>query len=355
MISFNSSSDLVALNGTIDYNICFLHYSFAGAHQTFSQLHINGDKFYNHYKIFAIIILPFVFLAACGNFLILLSIAKTAVRSNPFHVVIFSQFLADLLLSGFIYPTNLIAVILDFYAPKELASTFGFLFIVALTSNATSICAVAVERVRGIVFRHGRTMERQIIWARFGAFLSWILPMAVTLPVALNIVPGIVMCSEEHKLYRMGTYGRSGPGMSFLYVRYLLFTEISFVIIPSIIIVACYAKIFIFMKNRSRAIQINAGNGEGASNPHNTGMQPILLRRVNNAKMAFLTAVTFVLTYYPYIVMTAYRPDAPVTTSEFSFRIGTTVLLWSGCCINPIIYSLLSWDFKQWFIKHFCR
>lgn len=342
-------------DGEYFVSFCFLQ-NFSDYTERLANFSEHTHEFDKYWRTFAAVMLPAVILGACGNLLVLLSISKIVGRKNPFHLVIFSQFIADLLLSGLIYPASLIAVLLNYRAPKAISKLFGLLFLVTQAAVCTSICVVAVERLRGIVFYNRFNKDQHFRMAIFGVLLSWIAPTTVALPILFDAIPGIVMCSEMQKLWRMGNIGVSGAAMELPFTRYLVLFELAFCIIPSFIIVGCYSKLLVFMRTRTRIINVSGISHADASARHNTGMQRILQKRFTTAKMACTIATTFFGTYYPYLTAVALtrqlRNSMPDKTVVLLLNV-VTAIFFLGCCVNPLIYALLSGDFRQWFRRVF--
>lgn len=92
---------------------------------------------------------------------------------------------------------------------------------------------------------------------------------------------------------------------------------------------------------------------------HLTGnLDKILVKRIQTTRLAGLITLCFFITYYPFTLSIITRHGLVPTEAETG-RVGALMLLlfclWSGCCINPLLFGLLNLKFQAWFLDLFRR
>ncbi|EDO40739.1 predicted protein [Nematostella vectensis] len=229
-------------------------------------------------------------------------------HTNGFIV---SLAISDVLVGGILFPL---------YMCNPTAEATGYLVSVILLSGVANLLAVTYDRYIAIVTPLGYLYKISKYFKRI-VFTSWALPIAYSL---LPLIWRTNIYSKEHKVY-------------------LLILQLFGVVVPFLLIVFAYCRIFYTvrksLKLRKRLPLTTMNNTRGEQRRVSTDARV--------AKVFAVVSVTFLLSWLPVIYITTAdligRPDLiPLVLADISFF---TIALSS--LLDPLVYSFLKPDFRR--------
>jgi 7 transmembrane receptor (rhodopsin family) len=304
-----------------------------------STTELTDAEYRPSFVIFAKVIMPVLLFGMIGNFIKLYFLISTSKRRSPVNLLILNQNICDLVLSTVIYPGHVVATLNGYKAKGAVAVVFTFIFYSSQVSVLLSIFFISINRLMAIVFytKFSSVLRK---WVNIvGLTVSWCLPLAFYMVVVAGLVPEVMIVGAL--LHPMGTTiptdqaGKKGFQLFFLMAIGVC------VVVPSLGTLLSYTAVWVTVRKRRYHV--------GVSNRPRGSLEKILTKRIRSAKLSGLIALGFFLTYYPFTMATIIRGGN--TPSNATFFVLLVFCLWSGCCINPLIYLLVNVTFRTWFLE----
>jgi 7 transmembrane receptor (rhodopsin family) len=150
------------------------------------------------------------------------------------------------------------------------------------------------------------------------------------------------MCQTKSFAFSLGTIVPTNQLSQPEYQRYFAVATIVCMVLPSIGTVVGYVMVWVSAQRRHDRVGVEGLEGN---------LSIILTKRIQAAKLSGITAVAFFLTYYPFALSVIVRRGIVPAASNMGAVALLMVLvwfLWSGCCINPLVFGLLNVRYRRW-------
>lgn len=241
---------------------------------------------------------------------------KLRTFTNGFIV---SLAISDILVGGILFPCYLTN-------PVGTAEFTGYLVSIILLSGVANLCTVTYDRY--LALSHPLTYKYRIskIFVKAVA-ASWTIPIVYSL---LPLIWNTDMTLKIHKIYLIGL-------------------QVIGVLIPYILIVIAYCRIYIKVR---KSLQLRK-RFSGSSLKHSKQERRRVSSEVKVAKVFCIVAASFILCWIPVVYITTAAgilskpdliPEALGSVSFFTIAFSSLV--------NPLLYSFMKPDFNQ-LIKKF--
>ncbi|NWI27303.1 GALR1 protein, partial [Sula dactylatra] len=204
-----------------------------------------------------------------------------------------------------------------------------YLAMATMLVSIFTLVAMSVDRYIAVVHAKRSACIRSKRNAALGVGIIWLLSLLVAIPVAQHQAlisghqqaPNSSFCWEH---WADGSTAKQMYKITILLVGYLL---------PLVLITCCCAKVdMLYIRSQ-----------EKSPSPH-TKAEEVLY-----AQTALLVVAVFLLSWLPHHIITMWAEfgQFPPNNISFTFRIISHCLAYRNSCINPIIYTFLSENFRK--------
>ncbi|XP_007903743.2 alpha-1B adrenergic receptor [Callorhinchus milii] len=307
----------------------------------------------------------FFLFALVGNILVILSVAFNRHLQTTTNYFIINLAIADLLLSTTVLPFSATLEILGYW-------TFGRIFcdiwaavdVLCCTASIMSLCAISIDRYIGVRYslRYPSIVtEKKAVLVVVGV---WVLSIVISIGPLLGWKQPAPPDERDCQI-------TEDPG-------YALFSSLGSFYIPLAVILVMYCRVYIVAKRTTRNLEAgimrersdsseltlrihcrniqedSLGVSKSKGNHIRSSLSVRLLkfsREKKAAKTLGIVVGMFVLCWFPFFLalpLGSFFPSLRPTDTVFK------VVFWLGysnSCLNPIIYSCSSKEFKRAFIR----
>ncbi|XP_068596644.1 galanin receptor type 1b [Brachionichthys hirsutus] len=286
------------------------------------------------------VIVPFVFglifmVGVMGNSLVMVVIGKGGRNvgggkrrrlGSPTNIFVLNLSVADLLFLTFCVPFHATIYSLPEWVFGDFLCKFGHYFSsVSMLVSIFTLAAMSVDRYFAVV-RSGRSPSvRNHRNTLAGVCVIWLLSLACSVPVAQHQVitshataPNGTFCWEQW----------SGASRRVYKVAVLLLGFL----VPLLLISCCYTKVLVHLHQKMKNMSKRSERSK---------------RKTAQTVLLLVTAFTICWTPHHIIAMWAEFGTFPLNDASFVFRIMSHCLSYGNSCINPVLYSFLSENFRR--------
>ncbi|XP_072038994.1 melatonin receptor type 1B-B-like [Amphiura filiformis] len=277
----------------------------------------------------------FAIIGNIGNTLVILTILTTTKLQTTTNVFVFSLAIADLSITGFWEPVTAIGIFGrrgKFYEdwPRLCAAVSSVCFI-SCTCSLWNIGAIAVNRY--VFICKNQHYTKIFTWKNTIAIAIAIWVICILADLSNHFGWGghtydvkFIACSYD----RLADYG------------HVLFTICVFISLPVILIVVCYAQVFLTLRRSSQRVknQIPAASQQNTRNVNSKDLKLL--------KMLFTIFITYISfwTFYTLLLLIDFRDNIPAPAY---FIAGMMAHMSSS--INSILYGVMNKNFRDSYKK----
>ncbi|AWO99612.1 putative alpha-1A adrenergic receptor-like [Scophthalmus maximus] len=310
------------------------------------------------------VLASFIMFAIVGNVMVILSVVCNRHLRIPTNYFIINLAIADLLLGTTVLPVSATLEVLDSWVfGRIFCDIWAAVDVLCCTASIMSLCAISIDRYIGVRYPLQYPMivtEKRALLAMLGV---WILAIVISIGPLLGWKQppsqDDTTCQITEEPF------------------YTLFSSFGSFYIPLAVILAMYCRVYVVAKRTTKnleagvmrerqqdsnelTLRIHCRNQQqvhelcpGASAGRSTLSVKLLKfsREKKAAKTLGVVVGMFILCWLPFFLV------LPIGSFNSSLRPPETcfkVIFWLGyfnSCLNPIIYSCYSRDFKQAFIR----
>ncbi|KAM7397400.1 hypothetical protein PAMA_005618 [Pampus argenteus] len=308
--------------------------------------------------------------AIVGNILVILSVVCNRHLRIPTNYFIINLAIADLLLGTTVLPVSATLEVLDYWVfGRIFCDIWAAVDVLCCTASIMSLCVISIDRYIGVRYPLQYPMMVTERRALFAMLAIWILAIVISIGPLLGWkqppTQEDTVCLITQEPF------------------YALFSSLGSFYIPLAVILAMYCRVYIVAKRTTRNLEAGMmkerqddsneltlrihcrnqqihdlcsapkGGGVGASSGRSTLTIKLLKfsREKKAAKTLGVVVGMFILCWLPFFLA------LPISSFNSSLRPPETffkVIFWLGyfnSCLNPIIYTCYSREFKQAFIR----
>ncbi|KAL4608777.1 adenosine receptor A2b isoform X1 [Arapaima gigas] len=300
--------------------------------------------------LYIVIELAIALMSIAGNVLVCWAVAINTTLKNATNYFLVSLAVADILVGCLAIPfaiTISIGLLADFYWCLFMAC-----FVLVLTqSSIFSLLAVAIDRylVVKIPLRYNELVTGKR--ARTIITILWILSFIIGLIPFVGWNKKQTECRNASRWENMSSGGHSchlachfETVMDMRYMVY--FNFFGCVLLPLLIMLAIYTKIFAVARKQLRQMELKCINGE---NSHS-----LLQREIRAAKSLSIIVGLFAFCWLPVHILNCLTLFYPLTKPRYIMYLAI-ILSHANSAVNPIIYAYRIRDFRNTFRKILSR
>ncbi|XP_041049940.1 alpha-1B adrenergic receptor-like [Carcharodon carcharias] len=314
--------------------------------------------------ILGLVLVLFILFALVGNILVILSVAFNRHLQTTTNYFIINLAIADLLLSTTVLPFSATLEIIGYWIfGRIFCDIWAAVDVLCCTASIMSLCAISIDRYIGVRYslRYPSIVtEKKAVFVVVGV---WLLSIVISIGPLLGWKQPAPPDEKECQI-------TEDPG-------YALFSSLGSFYIPLTVILVMYVRVYIVAKrttknleagvmketsdSRELTLRIHCRNIQDESivsrskGHHIRSSLSVRLLKFSREKKAAKTLGIvmgmFILCWLPFFIalpLGSFFPSLRPTETVFK------VVFWLGysnSCVNPIIYSCSSKEFKRAFIR----
>ncbi|XP_014472892.1 PREDICTED: G-protein coupled receptor moody-like isoform X2 [Dinoponera quadriceps] len=285
----------------------------------------------------AVVAIIIMIIGLAGNLLTIIALCKYPKVRNVAAAFIISLCLADFVFCLLVLPFDSIRFINASWANVDfLCVLVPFLRYGNVGVSLLSVAAITINRYIMIAHHaiYGRVYKKY--WIAAMIIFCWVFSYGMQIPTLLKVWgkfdydPNLETCSIVKD-----SYGRTSK--TFLFVMGFL--------IPCVVIVGCYAKIFwVVHKSESR---MRKHAGPTIKSPHTPGRDIKEIKQKRSewriTKMVLVIFLSFLACYLPITIVKVADPEVRYPACH----VLGYLLLYFASCVNPIIYVIMNKQYRQ--------
>ncbi|OQV21948.1 hypothetical protein BV898_04160 [Hypsibius exemplaris] len=317
------------------------------------------------YEVYGIITIPIGVVGFIGSLLCVWTIWRSRQHhptqhksSSNSNILFLNMSLSSLLFCGIVCPFHAYAQITQLRstlaqrADDSLCQFIAFAYFTTLTASSYAHVTIALNRFFAVILSgtaHGMFQSKR--FTVFMMALSW-------------MVAGATFAPPLFRSFKTVSYGFSEESMKCTFTSlgnsvYVIAYKVVYAWIPFLIMVLCYACIFLKLKLSKKRIRhqnqpIESIQQSNGGNPRVAVMKLIRQRRsmrgeIRVTKIAFITCASFLACYVPNTLF----GFAVKTRKELQSPLGIALVMlwWVGCATNPLLYAYLNSALRQRIIQ----
>lgn len=278
-----------------------------------------------------------IILSILGNILVCSVIFKFSSLQTVSYFLVFSLAVSDIMVSVTVIPFDIVYWIYFPVWPLGgfICNLWNSLFFLFLTASVFNLLAISTDRFIAIVYplRYKEIMNYNV--AKIVIATIWSYSFVTGIILFLVLIPPV------EKIY---TFELPPTFHAFLLVGNVL--------IPFLIMIGFYFKIYVIARRHAKCVGIISNN---PTDMRNVG--DLIGRELRVAKALGIVVVTFVLCWLPFeIINVAILIDEGV--ENCAMEIADTLACWLAylqIAVNPIIYAFSNTRFRKAFKKILCK
>ncbi|XP_043559823.1 alpha-1A adrenergic receptor-like [Chiloscyllium plagiosum] len=314
--------------------------------------------------VLGLVLVLFILFALVGNILVILSVAFNRHLQTTTNYFIINLAIADLLLSTTVLPFSATLEIIGYWIfGRIFCDIWAAVDVLCCTASIMSLCAISIDRYIGVRYslRYPSIVtEKKAVLVVVGV---WVLSIVISIGPLLGWKQPAPPDETECQITEDAGYA--------------LFSSLGSFYIPLTVILVMYARVYIVAKRTTknleagvmretsnsseRALRIHCRNIQDESivsrskGHHIRSSLSVRLLKFSREKKAAKTLGIvmgmFILCWLPFFIalpLGSFFPSLRPTETVFK------VVFWLGysnSCVNPIIYSCNSKEFKRAFIR----
>ena len=274
-----------------------------------------------------------------GNTLVCVACVKCLYLQSFSEQFIFSLALSDIMVAASVLPFDIVYWITFPRWPlgAYVCNLWNALFFLFLTASVLNLTSISIDRFLAVVYplRYSVWMTPNLV--KFMIACVWVYSLGIAVLIFFLLDP------PENQTYSFN--------LNPLFHGFLL---IGNVIIPFIIMIILYSKIYIIAKRHARRAGITSSSANTSSLTRRTNS---FARELKLAKTLGIVVLCFVICWLPFeIINVIILVDQGVTTCLV--EIIDTVACWLAylhSSFNPLVYAFSSSEFRRAFRKLLCK
>ncbi|XP_072021943.1 histamine H2 receptor-like [Amphiura filiformis] len=309
----------------------------------------------------AIYVCIIILLSSAGNLLVLLAIYRNKNLQNKTSIFVANLAIADFT-NGFVAMPLVLVCTITYKWPftEAMCSFLAFLIILLCTVSMGTLGAIAHDRYNAIV--HPLKYHNRMSKSKIYFFVCWIWIQSMI----ISVCP--LLGWSEYIYIRNEYLCTANWGYE---ISYTITLSVICFLVPFIVMVYSYVRIFIVARRHSRQItaltaflQCHQNNHRDTTSERNNNPRSSLFRGSTkrhfkkDAKSAFMLLVVigaFVACWVPHgVTMYSFIIDSMDDDLPDFVYTTTTLLAMSNSMLNPILYGLLNRPYRRAFKKILC-
>ncbi|KAI1286787.1 putative G-protein coupled receptor No18 [Halotydeus destructor] len=280
-----------------------------------------------------------------SNLLVVIAIVKFSSLRTITNYYVLSLAMADIGVGVLVMPLGALHALMDEHDGTTFVLCQVYLTsdILFCTSSIWHLAAIAVARHRAICRPIAFATENKQRRTAVVILLVWLLCIALTVPLLMVNELKHITDEDEHtdETFECGIYNVA-------YSR--IWTLVGFVV-PLIIILVCYLRIYLSWGKKSRAVRdlVRRSISEEKAKTLKT-------RENKVTTIMLIVIVVFMACWLPikifdFVVTFCTEPSCGLSRNLLSFMF---LIAYGNSALNPIIYTVFNEDFRKSFLKLLC-
>lgn len=310
------------------------------SHELVFDLLLCEDELGTGFTIVGLVFMFFIIISCLfGNTLVCVACVKCLYLQSFSEQLIFSLALSDIMVAASVLPFDIVYWITFPRWPLGgyVCNLWNALFFLFLTASVLNLTSVSIDRFLAVVYplRYSIWMTPNLV--KLMIVSVWLYSFGIAVIIFFLLDP------PEDQTYSFN--------LNPIFHGFLL---IGNVILPFIIMIILYSKIYIIAKRHARRAGVASSNANTSSPTRRTNS---FARELKLAKTLGIVVLCFVICWLPFeIINVIILVDEGVATC--AVEIIDTVACWLAylhSSLNPLLYAFASSDFRRAFRKLLCK